>query len=499
AWMLDVLFDPARARQYPVFLVESAEAMDAIGLHHDDRRQRFSYETLVPVRESLQRLASEYGRLPAAEQTPAQKQVQRLATNLLLYDALANSLAFARGQLDRLEVAGAVLRIIPPVDGAIDATWLSPAQVVTEALKRQGAHVDQGQLIRTLRQLQTKAGEPAAFSKGLGAFREQVAALAGPAALAHLPLELHLHRLAPFSLALTLYVLATLLIAAGWLAPRQRWLYRVSLVCVTIPLFLHLYGIILRCIIRGRPPVSTLYETILFVTAVAVVIAVVIEVIYRHRLAAGLAGFLGALGLFLAGRYEAIDGQDTMPALMAVLDTNFWLATHVTTVTIGYAAGLLASALAHVYLLGRATGLGASRQEGFKQLTGMVYGTVCFCLLFSTVGTILGGIWATESWGRFWGWDPKENGALMIVLWGLTILHARAGGYIRELGVHLAAIFLGVIVAFSWFGVNLLGVGLHSYGFTAGVHTALQAFYLVESLVLLSGLIAWYRLDTDLR
>ena len=103
----------------------------------------------------------------------------------------------------------------------------------------------------------------------------------------------------------------------------------------------------------------------------------------------------------------------------------------------------------------------------------MTYGVLCFALLFSVVGTILGGIWANESWGRFWGWDPKENGALLICLSQLAILHARMGGFLKPFGVAMAAIVAGCVVAFSWWGVNLLGVGLHSYGFTGGILTAL--------------------------
>jgi ABC-type transport system involved in cytochrome c biogenesis permease subunit len=96
----------------------------------------------------------------------------------------------------------------------------------------------------------------------------------------------------------------------------------------------------------------------------------------------------------------------------------------------------------------------------------MTYGIICFALLFSFVGTVLGGIWADQSWGRFWGWDPKENGALLIVLWNAVILHARWAGYAREKGIMAMAIFGNIITSLSWFGVNMLGVGLHSYGFT---------------------------------
>jgi hypothetical protein len=95
----------------------------------------------------------------------------------------------------------------------------------------------------------------------------------------------------------------------------------------------------------------------------------------------------------------------------------------------------------------------------------MIYGVICFAMLFSFVGTILGGIWADQSWGRFWGWDPKENGAVLIVVWNAIVLHARWGGLAKEFGVALLAIFGNAVTAWSWFGTNMLGVGLHSYGF----------------------------------
>ncbi len=118
----------------------------------------------------------------------------------------------------------------------------------------------------------------------------------------------------------------------------------------------------------------------------------------------------------------------------------------------------------------------------------MTYGCVCFTLFLSLVGTVLGGIWANYSWGRFWGWDPKENGALMIVLWMLFILHARLGGFIKEWGINLCAIFGAMIVTFSWWHVNILGVGLHSYGFSASKAQAVFLFYGITTLVLLVGI-----------
>jgi ABC-type transport system involved in cytochrome c biogenesis permease subunit len=170
-----------------------------------------------------------------------------------------------------------------------------------------------------------------------------------------------------------------------------------------------------------------------------------------------------------------------------VLDTNFWLATHVVVVTLGYASTFVAGLLAVVYIvLGLFTPLLTQKLQPAggtipsktsvqakpvgqieigKALAKMVYGIACFATLFSFTGTVLGGIWADQSWGRFWGWDPKENGALLIVLWNAIILHARWGGLVRDRGLMNLAVFGNIMTSFSWFDVNMLGIGLHSYGF----------------------------------
>jgi len=100
---------------------------------------------------------------------------------------------------------------------------------------------------------------------------------------------------------------------------------------------------------------------------------------------------------------------------------------------------------------------------------------------------VLGGIWADQSWGRFWGWDPKENGALLIVLWNATILHARWGGLVRERGLMNLAVIGNIVTSFSWFGVNLLGIGLHSYGFTDTGAEYLMNFVVGQLILLADG------------
>ncbi len=308
-----------------------------------------------------------------------------------------------------------------------------------------------------------------------------------------IPMEVKFYKAKFFSYAQMLFVLSFLIAAVSWLNLGNRLLAWATSLAVAAPWALLVAGITYRCVIRGRPPVTTLYETILFITAVAVVAALFIEYVNRQRIAVSVAAFLGSLGMFLANRYEITNKSDTMPQLVAVLDTNFWLATHVTIINIGYAAGMLAAGIAHVYILGRLLGFRKGDKGFYRGLTRMVYGVTCFGLVFAFIGTVLGGIWANYSWGRFWGWDPKENGAALICLSMLAALHARMGGYIRDMGLSLWAIATGCVVAFSWWGVNLLGVGLHSYGFTSGIWTATYIFWGTQGLVMALGVVVLLR------
>jgi ABC-type transport system involved in cytochrome c biogenesis permease subunit len=185
--------------------------------------------------------------------------------------------------------------------------------------------------------------------------------------------------------------------------------------------------------------------------------------------------------------YFLAAGGDTIAVLQAVLDTQFWLATHVVCITLGYAATFFAGAFGLMYvLLGVATpSLDAASR---KNLARIIYGTTCFAIFFSFVGTVLGGLWADDSWGRFWGWDPKENGALIIVLWNALVLHARWDKMVGDRGLAVLAIGGNIVTAWSWFGVNELGIGLHSYGFTEGVLLALGSFVLSQLVVIGFGL-----------
>ncbi|MEN9975378.1 MAG: Cytochrome c biosis protein CcsA, partial [Verrucomicrobiota bacterium] len=242
------------------------------------------------------------------------------------------------------------------------------------------------------------------------------------------------------------------------------------------------FGMFSRMYIQGRPPVTNLYSSAIFVGWGAVLIGLVLERLFRDGIGAACAGMVGFITLIIA--HHLGSNGDTLEMMTAVLDSNLWLATHVVIITAGYSAMFLAGMLAAVYVvLGVFTRL--LTRETAKTLARMVYGVICFATLFSFVGTVLGGIWADQSWGRFWGWDPKENGALLIVLWCALILHARWGGFVHQRGLMAMAICGNAITAFSWFGVNMLGVGLHTYGFMDKAFPWLVTFVIGQGMLIL--------------
>jgi ABC-type transport system involved in cytochrome c biogenesis permease subunit len=297
--------------------------------------------------------------------------------------------------------------------------------------------------------------------------------------------------------AMIWFLLGLVLAGAMWLlkvmaAPRRLCsiLYWSSVASSAAGLLMMVTAISMRCYIMWRPPVGNLYDTIIFICTVVVAVFFLIEFFTRERIAATLAPLMGLGLVLLARRFEVGDAKDHMDPLIAVLNSNYWLTTHVITVTSGYAAGLLTAFLSITYVLLRGLGLGTNLKKLLRQITVAAYGCLCLTLFLSLVGTVLGGIWANDSWGRFWGWDPKENGALMIVLWSLIMLHARLGGIIREWGFHLCSMFMACVVSFSWWHVNFLGVGLHNYGFTSG-KSAIWLFYAMILTLILFGVAMW--------
>lgn len=277
----------------------------------------------------------------------------------------------------------------------------------------------------------------------------------------------------PTGVAMCLY-LVTLVLSLVYFTVNFPRLRQTVWCMVIVALVVHTVAITCRILITGRAPVINIYSSAVFIGWAAVLFGVVVERIFRYGVGNLLASAAGALTLLVA---YGLNTGDTMPVLQAVLDTQFWLATHVITVSLGYVATLVAGTLGAGYLLAGWIGVDVKK---LRDVYRCVYGATCFGILFSFVGTVLGGLWADDSWGRFWGWDPKENGALLIVIWNALMLHARWDGMVGGRGFAALAIGGNIVTAWSWFGTNELGIGMHSYGFTSGVLMWLTIYILLQ-------------------
>ena len=289
----------------------------------------------------------------------------------------------------------------------------------------------------------------------------------------------------PFLQAMMLYVVVLVSALFSWLV-WPKTLSKTAIILLVGAFAIHTLGLITRMYLQGRPPVTNLYSSAIFVGWASVLLCIILEWTYKNGIGSVCGAVIGFVTLLIAHNLQ-LDG-DTLEMLRAVLDTNGWLATHVVGEALGYSAMFLAGLIGIIYI-GRGLFTTSFDEATSKSLGRMMYGVVCFATLFSLVATILGGIWADQSWGRFWGWDPKENGALLIVLWNAIILHARWGGYVRERGLALMTVFGNIITSLSWFGVNMLGVGLHSYGFMDQAFGPLLAFIVSQLVIIGLGLI----------
>jgi ABC-type transport system involved in cytochrome c biogenesis permease subunit len=277
-----------------------------------------------------------------------------------------------------------------------------------------------------------------------------------------------------FGKAKVYYILAFFLSFAALLSGGKK-LRLAAWVPIAFALLLHTTGLGWRIFLTARPPVTNLYGTFLFVGLICLLLTLLVEAFQKNGLGLFAGSFVALTFLFVAERFGA-EG-DTMHKVVAVLASNFWLSTHVLAVTTGYAGVWIAGVFGHIWLILRLIGKDKATLEKVKL---PMEGLLGFGLTFAFLGTMLGGVWADQSWGRFWGWDPKENGALLIVLWTAVIYHARVGGLIREIGLAAGTVIGCIMVMVAWLGVNLLGVGLHSYGFTNAMATGFKSYILFE-------------------
>ncbi len=534
-WLLELALRPQEANQYKSFRVQHPDVQALVGVQSHGL-EYLSFNEIAPHLDKIEEqvnlvFQAEREKKSSPEtRTPYQKDLVHLYNSLVLYHRLRNTLQpedsdrFVQGQLaaptkpagpggfpKELELYQAAIRTGVPA--AVDTEKGNPhneqalqslAQffrryqdldrtayaLVVPPLHPEQSRDDWANMGRSLLEsMKTGTVHPAVsyYATMASAFRSSNTAEFNQAVAAYkqwltskglIPeqakgrREFFYNHLQAFYKATVIYVAALLFGCVYWLR-LSDWVRRTAFSLLLLAFAIHTVGLVFRMFLEGRPPVTNLYSSAIFVGWGAVLLGIILERLYRDGIGTVASSAVGFSTQVIA--HNLALGGDTMEMLRAVLDTNFWLTTHVVMITIGYSSMFFAGFLAVLYVL-RGFFTRTLNPTTAASLSRMVYGIICFATLFSFVGTILGGIWADQSWGRFWGWDPKENGALLIVIWCAIILHARWGGMVGQRGLMALAIFGNVITSFSWFGVNMLGVGLHSYGFMDKAFPWLMAF-----------------------
>ena len=529
-WLAHLMMNPAVADAWPVFRVDNPDLIALLKLPGKDLAEQqdgkhYSWNQIEPALENFDQESQRIGKIEAAQRNPYEQAAVKMRGRLMLYtqlkcavqppdaqdwarevaayegllpagvaavrakqagkefdeETLNRFMAFAQ-RVDSLSRFDPPLIVPPATGGQANDHWLRTSEALLAAMR--DGKVDASVKAYAVMASAFKAGEVKVFNQALTDYRATLVPNFSRE-LQKSRREVFFNQMQPFYHAMVVYVLAGLLACMFWFNLSEP-LRRSSVWLIGLAFVIHTTGLICRMVLEGRPPVTNLYSSAIFIGWGAVVLGLVLERFYRNGIGAVTASGLGFITLIIA-HHLSLEG-DTMEMMRAVLDTNFWLATHVVVVTLGYASTFVAGFLALIYIV-RGVFTRTLDEATGKSLARMVYGIVCFATLFSFVGTVLGGIWADQSWGRFWGWDPKENGALIIVLWNALILHLRWGGMIRERGLINCAVGGNIVTSWSWFGVNLLGIGLHSYGFTTSGAEYLINFVICQLVLIGNGLL----------
>jgi ABC-type transport system involved in cytochrome c biogenesis permease subunit len=521
-WLLGVMMTPERADNQQIFRIDNGEVLALLKL--PEGQKYYSFSEIRPSLNEIQKQSDRISGVDESKRTPFESQLMKLFNALNVYQRLQLSLkpadtddfaaelvsfqnsiapgvaaaqaknagqkfdqaAFITfiGYLGKYDTVAdyAMPNIIPPSDANMPAdNWENMGTNLMEAARV--GQISQPAQCYAAMVSAWRADKPADFNQALAKYNIWLADRFAPQ-VKKARQECVFSTFELFYKAMVIYVLALVLALCSWvnMSPvlRRSAFYLIALGCA-----IHTFGLLFRMYLEGRPPVTNLYSSAIFIGWGAVILGLVLEKIYRDGVGCVVAAFAGFVTLIIAHNL-ALSG-DTMESMRAVLNSNFWLTTHVITVTLGYASTFVAGFLAIIYVM-RGLFTTTLDEQTAKSLSRMVYGIVCFATLFSFIGTVLGGIWADQSWGRFWGWDPKENGALLIVLWNAAILHARWGGFMRERGLMVMAIIGNIVTSWSWFGVNMLGIGLHSYGFTEAAFRWLLIFVASQLAIILLAL-----------
>jgi cytochrome c-type biogenesis protein CcsB len=475
-FVLSALLDTRDWKNEPMVLVSFGKLKEQLGL--DKTQRRFSFAQLAGSPE-LNRLANEAQALKRAE-----KPLDRVQQEAL---SVSDRLTLFAHVLD-----GSALLIIPAPKNETDA-WVDPSQWSRYYSETRFAPVQ----IR----LQTLAtgyanGDGFSFSRAANQLRQNLRAL-NPSIYPEdrqLRLEYFYNHFEGFYRAIWCYGIALVILIVAHVRKQGTALRNIGVAIAILGLAFQASGIVMRCMIAGRPPVTNMYESIIWVSFAVSFFGMIFFARYRTPVYL-LAALPVTLIALLLVHQMPIAMPSSIDPLVPVLRDNFWLTVHVLTITLSYAAFALAMGFGHILLWRYARNPATARADAPMHF--WLYRVLQLGVLLLAAGTILGGVWANYSWGRFWGWDPKETWALIALLCYILTLHGRLAGWWSEFGLVVASVVCFLAVLMAWYGVNfVLGKGLHSYGFGIGGETYVAIFVGLD-LLFVAFAIWRYRTSTQ--
>src|SRR5437773_11260739 len=463
-FVLSALFDTRDWKNEPMILISSGQLIEQLGL--DKAQRRFSFAQLTGSAE-LQRIASEARAVKRAEKPLDRVQQEALSVN------------------DRLALLGNVMNgnallIVPSPQKETDA-WMVPDPAAIAASYNEAQFAPAFAELTKMMRAYTQ-GDGFNFSRAANQLRAGLRELS-PATYPQdrqLRLEYFYNHFEGFYRAIWCYGIALVILIVAHLRKRGRALRNIGVAVAIVGLAFQATGIVMRCMIAGRPPVTNMYESIIWVSFAVLFFGMIFFARYRAPVYL-LAALPVTLIALLLVHQMPIAMPSSIDPLVPVLRDNFWLTVHVLTITLSYAAFALAMGFGHILLWRYARNPAAASADAPMHF--WLYRVLQLGVLLLAAGTILGGVWANYSWGRFWGWDPKETWALIALLCYILTLHGRLAGWWTEFGLVVASVVCFLAVLMAWYGVNfVLGKGLHSYGFGIGGETYVATFIVLDLL-----------------
>ncbi|PIK16015.1 cytochrome c biogenesis protein CcsA [Halobacteriovorax sp. JY17] len=259
--------------------------------------------------------------------------------------------------------------------------------------------------------------------------------------------------------------------------------FKIALAFAVLTVIVQTAILAFRVHISGRAPITNMYETVLFSGYGSLILALIIGHFKKEKIYVFVGLAYNVCTLLMLNFAGGMLSSSISP-LVPVLRDNFWLSTHVTTIILSYGALALSWVLANTVLIRKRFFFMSPADE--RYYSDLIYTCLKYGTVMLAAGIILGGVWADYSWGRFWGWDPKETWSLIVLCLYMAILHGKYTNWIpnHRFFLLVAAAFMSVMMA--WFGVNyILATGLHSYGFSEGGAIFLGSFFAIQTLLLI--------------